>query len=399
MNVNKKLYHKFITNSCTHEELLRIFIQFGTEDTDKLKNLICDELSREGVSTDDIQPEDQNRLLLVKENLNKYISSLQDMDKGKVRNLPWDWIKYAAILIAVGFAGYAWFLAQHTSDSLVHVEPLEDVAPSNGTAYIQLANNKSIPLRKDQVLVVDEQSVSYANGEQIDEAQLLTDSISVVTPAGSTYALQLSDGTKVWLNAKSKITYPRKWGKERRVNMQGEVYFDVAHNETKPFFVTSATQEIRVLGTVFNINAYPEMGMIRSTLIKGSIALAIKDKNTNQFVDSKKLVPGQEAIHHLKQQTVRLEKANTKAITAWRNNVFYFNNTPLEELMSTIERWYDVDVIYQNANFKEVFNGEIERSNSLKELMQILEQSGLTSKLLRVDGKNTIVVSNKSTHH
>ncbi len=397
--MNKKLYHKFITNSCTHEELLRIFILFGTEDTDKLKNLICDELDREGVSTDDIQPEDQNTLLLVKENLNKYISSQQDTEKGKVRNLPWGWVKYAAILIAVGFAGYAWFFAQHTSDSLVHVEPLEDVAPSNGTAYIQLANNKSIPLRKDQLLVVDEQSVSYANGEQIDEAQLLTDSISVVTPAGSTYALQLSDGTKVWLNAKSKLTYPRKWGKERRVNMQGELYFEVAHNEKKPFFVSSGTQEIRVLGTVFNINAYPEMGMIRSTLIKGSIALAIQDKNTNQFVDSKKLVPGQEAIHHIKQQTIRLQKANTKAITAWRNNVFYFNNTPLEELMSTIERWYDVDVIYQNANFKEVFNGEIERSNSLKELMQILEQSGLTSKLLRVGGKNTIVVSNKSTHH
>nr|WP_237249530.1 FecR family protein [Sphingobacterium faecale] len=248
-------------------------------------------------------------------------------------------------------------------------------------------------------MIVDEQSISYANGEQIDEALLSTDSISVITPAGSTYTLQLSDGTKVWLNAKSKITYPRKWGNERRVNMQGELYFEVAHDKTKPFFVTSGTQEIRVLGTAFNVNAYPEMGMTRSTLIKGSIALTIRDKNTNQLVDSKKLIPGQEAIHHLKQQIVRLQKANTKAITAWKNNVFYFNNTPLEELMSTIERWYDVEVIYQNANFKEVFNGEIERSNSLKELMQILEQSGLTSKLLRIDGKNTIVVSNKNNPH
>lgn len=397
--MNKKLYHKFITNSCTPEELLRIFILFGTEDTSELKNLIHDELSREGNSTDHTQPEDHNTLLHVKENLNQYISSQQETDNRKIRTLPWSWIKYAAVVIAVGFAGYAWFLAQHTSDSLVHVEPLEDVVPLNGTAYIQLANNKSIPLRKDQQLIVDEQSISYANGDQIDESLLSTDSISVITPAGSTYTLQLSDGTKVWLNAKSKITYPRKWGNERRVNMQGELYFEVAHDKTKPFFVTSGTQEIRVLGTAFNVNAYPEMGMIRSTLIKGSIALTIRDKNTDQFIDSKKLIPGQEAIHHLKQQIVRLQKANTKAITAWRNDVFYFNNTPLEELMSTIERWYDVDVIYQNANFKEVFNGEIERSNSLKELMQILEQSGLTSKLLRVDGKNTIVVSNKNNPH
>ncbi|MBL1410395.1 FecR family protein [Sphingobacterium faecale] len=397
--MNKKLYHKFITNSCTKEELLRIFILFGTEDTSELNNLIYDELTKAENSTDHTQAEDHNTLLHVKANLNQYISSQQDTDSGKVRKLRWGWIKYAAILIAIGFAGYAWFLAQHTSASLVHVEPLDDVVPLNGTAYIQLANNKSIPLRKDQQLIVDEQSISYANGEQIDEALLSTDSISVITPAGSTYTLQLSDGTKVWLNAKSKITYPRKWGNERRVNMQGELYFEVAHDKTKPFFVTSGTQEIRVLGTAFNVNAYPEMGMTRSTLIKGSIALTIRDKNTNQLVDSKKLIPGQEAIHHLKQQIVRLQKANTKAITAWKNNVFYFNNTPLEELMSTIERWYDVEVIYQNANFKEVFNGEIERSNSLKELMQILEQSGLTSKLLRIDGKNTIVVSNKNNPH
>ncbi len=199
----------------------------------------------------------------------------------------------------------------------------------------------------------------------------LTNTMS--TPRGGQYQLTLPDGTKVWLNAESSITYPTAFiGKERSVSIKGEVYFQVAKDKSKPFKVKSQNEEILVLGTEFNINAYTNEPAKVITLVEGSIK-----------VNTTVLKPGNSYSEG------KIYSANIQQVTAWKNGIFNFNNADIQTIMRQLSRWYDVEVQYEGKTPERRFKGEIGRDLNLSDVLDGLKSADVR---FRINGKKIIVL-------
>jgi ferric-dicitrate binding protein FerR (iron transport regulator) len=192
---------------------------------------------------------------------------------------------------------------------------------------------------------------------------------TLTTPKGGQFALTLSDGTRVWLNAQSSLRYPVQFGDSiREVELNGEAYFEVAKNKLQPFIVRLAPGEaVKVLGTEFNIMAYAAEAAKKITLVEGSVQV-------RATAGQLQLKPGQQAL--LKQDLLSLQpNADVDAATGWKKGVFSFHEAEIYELMRQVERWYDVDVIYKTTT-TEHFNAIISRKETVSKLLQLLELTG-----------------------
>lgn len=192
---------------------------------------------------------------------------------------------------------------------------------------------------------------------------------TIVTPNGGTYVITLADGTRVWLNAESKLSFPATFDgmQERKVDLVGEAYFEVV-SERKPFKVLTKNQEIEVSATHFNVECYPGDVLSKTTLFEGPAKVGT---TSAQKVS---LVPGQQAI--INQGTIRLITVDLDDVLAWKSGVFVFEEEPLEDIMKKISRWYDVDVIYQNIDKNKLFTANAPRSENVSKVLKRLELSG-----------------------
>ncbi len=200
------------------------------------------------------------------------------------------------------------------------------------------------------------------------------------------YQLVLSDGTKVWLNSESELRYPVKFtGETREVELLGEAYFDVEKNPNKPFFVKTSNVNTRVLGTEFNVSAYPNEEL-NITLVEGSIEL-----NSEQISDKLRLIPGDNANLKIGGDQIHVSQVDVRKYTAWRDGYFYFEKERLEDILVKLERWYDFKVFYQNPAVKDyTFKMRADRNQDFAEIVSRLEQTGRIS--IEIKG-NVIVVS------
>lgn len=193
------------------------------------------------------------------------------------------------------------------------------------------------------------------------------------TPNGGEYAVTLADGTKVWLNAASSLHYPMQFtGTERRVELTGEAYFEIAKNKDKPFIVSANKMDVQAVGTVFNVNSYANADSATiTTLEEGSIKVTTKHSTVM-------VKPGQQVKTDLK--TTTISNTDVGLATAWKNGLFQFNNAPLAEVVQQLSRWYDVQVVY-DRDFKQpkFFTGEIKRNVPLSKLLQMLELTGIAT--------------------
>jgi len=207
---------------------------------------------------------------------------------------------------------------------------------------------------------------------------------TVSTPKGGQYRIILPDGTNVWLNAASSISYPTVFkGAERLVTLNGEGYFEVTKNKAMPFRVKSAMQTIEVLGTHFNINAYTDETRVKTTLLEGSVKVISATRST--FI-----TPGEQAaISRAGNGIISKQRVNVDKEVAWKNGVFSFADEDIRAVMRQVSRWYDIDVVYEGDIPDEKFFGEISRSSNLGDVFRILE---LNNMKFAVEGK-TIKVS------
>ncbi len=229
------------------------------------------------------------------------------------------------------------------------------IAKSGNMKVFKTHNGQVIYNLKDQKPLSPVQQVSYN---------------TLTTPKGGEYQVVLADGTKIWLNAASSITYPTAFNtKERRVKLSGEAYFEVAKDARKPFFVNTANGQIRVLGTHFNISAYLDDEVTSTTLLEGAVQVT---KNQSSSL----LKPGQQASISRGSDYIRVAKANIEEVMAWKNGYFIFNEDNIGGIMKKVARWYDVGVQYHGPVDDQKFGGTFHRSKSITELLHYLEKIG-----------------------
>ncbi len=250
-----------------------------------------------------------------------------------------------------------------------------NTAPGTTMATLQLADGSKVelsPLVNEIVdesgaqITIDKGEVSYLGKDDFDLSVYNT----LVTPRKGEYKIVLSDGSTIRLNAESTLRYPQKFiGKERRVFLTGEAYFEVAHDSTMPFIVETVAQELSVLGTKFNISAFADESEVLSTLVSGSIKINVK--NTDEQV---LLIPGQQAIVNKETRALNVAFVDVNEITAWKDGFFSLENVTMEEIVHKLERWYDVDFEFSDEDAKLLsFKGSVPRYDDLIGVLDLLE--------------------------
>jgi len=243
------------------------------------------------------------------------------------------------------------------------------ILDSTGSKAINQGNT-SIRQHKGQLLYIQqgpEKGISYN---------------TLTTPRGGQFRLTLPDGSAIWLNAASSITYPTAFtGNRRKVSVSGEVYMEVAKNENMPFEVAVKDVEVTVLGTRFNINAYDDEPSLKTTLLDG--AVKVSRRNNDQL-----LMPGQQEQLLPDGSFEIIDEADTASVVAWKNGMFSFNDADIPAVMRQINRWYDAEIIYK-SEVSQHFMGSIPRNVPVSKLLTMLELTGRLH--FKVDGKKIIV--------
>jgi len=294
------------------------------------------------------------------------------------------WYRVAAILV-VAFTGGI-LLLKANRQAAVHKNAVAMVAkktpimPGTNKATLVLANGSSVQLgdASDSTMAqagvkikkVGKGKLVYAATGAANTSTAIAYN-TIITPRAGQYQLVLQDGTKVWLNADSRLRYPVQFsGKERRVELEGEAYFEVVHNSAMPFKVVTGEVTTTDLGTRFNIKAYNDDDKIATTLLQGSVN--VNDQLTGQ---TKLLVPGKQARITRGDGVISIANAPIEEVIAWKNGYFIFDNEDIRSVMKLISRWYDVDVTY-HLNKSVHVGGTFSKAENLDHLLKSFELIG-----------------------
>lgn len=300
-------------------------------------------------------------------------------EKPKGRKIGVVWMSAAAVTVLVLALFFVWRAGNSSSspNATPVVAANNVLQPGGNKATLTLADGSVIDLSdaKNGVLPT---AGALNISKQGDEALIYpkendsknVEAIHILsTPVGGQFQVTLQDETKVWLNAESTLRYPAAFtGNERRVELSGEAYFEVAHNAKAPFKVVLADNDtVAVLGTHFNVQAYHEEKEKTITLVEGRVLV---QNDNNKTI----LTPGMQAVIE-GNTTNTIDKADIEEITGWKDGLFVFHDAPVEQIMNQVSRWYDAKVIYQ-GNIKQQFNATIKRSEPLEKLLHLLELNG-----------------------
>lgn len=297
-----------------------------------------------------------------------------------------------AAAVFIGVLPGVYFITQKVKEKPVAAQRMskgalkKDIAPGEDKAMLTLANGAVIMLDSNaegklaqygsmKVLKIDAGKLSYRQANAGKQLSVQYNTVS--TPRGGQYQVELPDGSKVWLNSASSLKFPTFFGgKERNVELSGEAYFEVAHNQKQSFKVKVKGVEVLVLGTHFNINAYDDEGSIKTTLLQGSVRETIADQQ--QAVT---IVPGQQAEVGEDNVIKVINDVDLAQVVAWQSGLFEFNNSDLAAIMRQISRWYDVDVIYDSKPGDAKFGGGISKHLPLSAVLQLIEANGVRFEL------------------
>ena len=384
------LFRKYLDNQCSPEEMKELLQHFNAGENEiALRTLIAEELEV-------IDKHDGSQWKRETEGV--YATIKKQIDAEKTRIVPFSrkrWLQVAAaILIAGGFVLYNMISKSNSPQPVIvkNIPLQQDIAPGGDKAILTLADGSKIVLDSAangnltkqgnvKVIKLDGQLTYNTTGST---TEVLYNTIT--TPRGGQYQLILADGSKVWLNAASSLRYPATFsGKERKVELTGEGYFEVVKNAVTPFKVNVADKgEVEVLGTHFNINSYVDEAAINTTLLEGSVR--VTGLKTN---DSRLITPGQQAQLTANGQINIRKQVDIDEVMAWKNGKFIFQEADIKSVMRQIERWYDVEVSFRGNGTNEQFVGTIPRIVNISQILKMLEKTGAVK--FEIEGKKVIV--------
>ncbi|WP_198139776.1 FecR family protein [Pedobacter sp. BAL39] len=300
------------------------------------------------------------------------------------------WPRVAGLVAAVAaFAICIYFFSEIRSRNAVGTEYAKGhpyIKPGINGATITLSSGKVIKLSEHQSGVLIGDHLAYTDGSSVTEDGISTqkeETLTATTTKGQTYTFTLPDGTKVWLNADSKISFAQRFSKQtRRVFLDGEAYFEVAKDKLHPFIVDSKQQQIEVLGTHFNVNSYIDEPEVTTTLLEGSVKIKVGN-------EQKIIKPGQQALN--KSGVISVQETNVASVLDWKNGDFYLNHVAFKAAMRKIARWYDMEVIYDASvpdNME--LGGWVSRNNQLATVLRSIESA--VPVIFKVEGRRIYVV-------
>ena len=367
------LLTKYQENSCTKEELQELENWYGNLDTGNQPVINTDALANEMLT--------QFRKSVVTET-----KTIPFYKKKLLRAA-----MAAAVIIMFGVGSYFIFFNKQDSPEQVATtkQPNDLGAPNSAKAYITLSDGSQVYLDSLKNGTVTQQGnitinkqgdlLIYAGNQQQTTSIILYNTLTV--PKGSKpFKLLLADGSNVWLDAATTITYPTQFiGKERKVELKsGQAYFEIVHNSAMPFKVKNADAEVEVLGTHFNINAFDDEPVRKVTLLEGSVRL-------NKGESSVTIKPGQQAQAN---SDIKVINADLEEVMAWKNGSFQFEGADIYTVMKQLARWYDIEIEVK-GNIPEHFGGTISRDVNVSKVFEMLKLTGEVN--YKIDGRKIIV--------
>lgn len=371
------LFLKYLNQRCSPDEMKQLLDYFGTSHRDEelLSQLIGEALNEQDTMVVDV--ETRKRLDTCLENIKA--NRTMPAEPRKIRLNPGysRWAVAAALFIATCTV---FFFTQKSNVNTVKQTASAQVVLKPGTdkARLTLADGTVIDLEeavngklenKDGIAVT-----KAADGKLVYDAKNgtpVSGAVSyntLITPRGGQYKVILPDGSAIWLNAASSLRFPTQFvGGERRVELSGEGYFEIKKNTKQPFVVVSGGQEVTVLGTHFNVNAYQENHVFKTTLLEGAVKISTAGQ-------SYLLAPGQAANLDNSSNDISIAKnVDVDAAIAWKNGRFSFDETNIKEVMQQIARWYDVDIVYKGDFSNVVLTGIIPRGADANQILNLLK--------------------------
>ncbi|WP_321279774.1 FecR domain-containing protein [Marinifilum fragile] len=286
----------------------------------------------------------------------------------RVRKLKVNFLRAVAVLIlAIGSTLFFTNLLDNNLSNIIGPGTQQAILITSDGERYQL--NEEVTIKEGDVFISNKtQELIYQKKSNITKSQLTYNTI--IIPRGGEYKLTLMDGTRIWLNSNSKLRFPSEFGSGiRKVELKGEAFFEVAKDSVHPFVVNANKAQVKVLGTSFNVNAYSDLNEIVTTLVEGRVEVS-----DTLFGNKVKLLPNEQyRFNKLTGKTLK-QIVDTEIYTAWKDGRFVFENESLEDIMTRLSRWYNVDVSFLNESVKKLrFSGDLTRYDNIDQILELIE--------------------------
>jgi len=400
-DIDKALLNKIVSGNATSEEIKRFNKYLETLDSQQYSKFLDEyETMFSSYSFDDESAE--SRWLTLLDRITYYENKLKGNKKTSKTPSKTVWISIAAVLLIVSsflfYFNHHLFTNHPTGKLVNNIQAKNDIEPGKNRAILKLHDGSSFDLENlDDGMIINQPQFTVTKTQdgqlvyqtkEIETAENLSAYNILETPKGGQFQILLPDGTSVWLNASSKLKFPTQFsGQERKVELSGEGYFEVAKNKEKPFIVSTEKEVIKVLGTHFNVNSYEDETFSRTTLVEGKVKVSMAQQSDKPS-SSALLSPGQQSI--INKTGMRVLDVAAQDAIAWKNGDFMFNDERIESVMRTLARWYNVEIIYQIPLNEIKIWGSISRFKNISEVLNVIELTELVK--FKIEGRRIYVM-------
>jgi transmembrane sensor len=398
------LIGQYMNDQLTEEQQSALLQLLGQPNETELIALLREMMEGESVNAAAVDPD------TLQASLQRVLAAdkaIQPAMAGRVVSMHrrWQWVAAAVCILAVGVTGYV-LLNKKTEvpAATATIAYKNDVQPGGDKAILTLANGQQLVLdsavngvlaqQGSAQVMKDGSSLKYQRADGKGQAAVAFNTLA--TPNGGQYKLILPDGSEVWLNAASSIRYPTAFSdSERKVEITGEVYFEITKNQHKPFRVQLPANAgmIEVLGTHFNVNTYNDEEAIRTTLLEGKVRVASGEwpvASGKSFDQEIMLKPGEQAVFTPHSPLAIDHSPDLEQVMAWTNGQFVFRDQRIDNIMKQLSRWYDVEISYSGKPVQEGFNATIPRNVPVSKVLRLLELTTLVH--FKIEGKKITVL-------